>query len=114
MKDKGNKLFISGAILLLIGAILPFWGVRVFNFPVAPFVFSLGVLGVIAGRYLLPLTGDDFRMKRLRLQQLFSTGFLILSAFLMFIDDKRWVLSLLIAAVIDLIISFRAPSAKNE
>jgi hypothetical protein len=113
-KDKSSIIFITGATFLLIGAILPIFGFRIANYALAPFIFSLGVLGVVIGRYLQPIKGDDFRMKRLRIQQLFSTCFLVLSAYLMFIEDSRWVLPLLIAAVIDLVISFRVPTSKSE
>ena len=105
-----NKIFIAGAVLVLTGAILPIFNVRVDDILIAPFVFSLGVVGVLIGRYMQqPIKGEDFRVKRLRFQQIIGSCLLVASAYLMFIEDKRWVVALLIAAVIDLIIIYRMP-----
>ncbi len=105
-----NKIFITGAILVLIGAILPIFQVRIFEIQIAPFVFSLGVIGVLAGRYMQqPVKDDEIRIKRLRFQQFISSFALVASAYLMFMQDKRWVLALFVAAMIDLIISYRMP-----
>ena len=104
-----NKIFIAGAVLVLTGAVLPIFNVRVDDILIAPFVFSLGVVGVLIGRYMQPIKGEDFRVKRLRFQQLIGSCLLVASAYLMFIEDKRWVVALLIAAVIDLIIIYRMP-----
>ena len=104
-----NKIFIAGAILVLTGAILPIFQIRMDGILIAPFVFSLGVVAVLIVRYMQPIKGEDFRIKRLRFQQFLSSCLLVVSAFLMFIEDKRWVLALFIAAVVDLIIIFRMP-----
>ncbi len=107
-----NKIFIIGAILVLIGAILPIFQIRIEGMLIAPFVLSLGVVGVLTGRYMQPIQGDDIRIKRIRIQQFISSCALVLSAYLMFIQDKRWVFALLTAAVIDLVISYRMPKEK--
>jgi len=107
-----NKIFITGATLVLIGAILPIFQIRLNDILIAPFIFSLGVVGVLTGRYMQPLQGDDFRIKRLRFQQFIGSCLFVASAVLMFIEDKRWVLTLLIAAVIDLVILYRMPKEK--
>ncbi len=107
-----NKIFIIGAILVLIGAILPIFQIRVDGMQIAPFVFSLGIVGVLVGRYMQPIQGNDFRMKRIRFRQFISSCALVTSAYLMFIEDKRWVLALFVAATIDLIISYRMPKEK--
>jgi len=109
-----NKIFAAGAILVLIGAILPIFQIRLNDILIAPFIFSLGVAGVLIGRYTQPIQGDDLRMKRLRFQQFISSCLLVVSAYFMFteVEDKKWVLTLLVAAVIDLIILFRMPKEK--
>jgi hypothetical protein len=107
-----NKIFIIGAILVLIGAILPIFQIRLNDILIAPFVFSLGVVGVLIGKYMQPIQGDDSRMKRFRFQQFIVSCLFVASAYLMFTEDKRWVLTLLIAAIIDLVILFRMPKEK--
>jgi len=107
-----NKIFIIGAVLVLIGAILPIFQIHVDGIQVAPFVLSLGVIGVLVGRYMQPIKGDDTRIKRLRFQQVVSSCALVASAYLMFVEDRRWVLALFVAATIDLIISYRMPKEK--
>ncbi|MDR1729615.1 MAG: hypothetical protein LBR52_03035 [Prevotellaceae bacterium] len=108
-----NKIFIIGATLVLIGAVLPIFQIRLDEIQVAPFVFSLGVAGVLVGRYIQPIRGDELRIKRLRFQQFISSFALAASACLMFIEDKRWVLALFVAAVIDLVISYRMPQKEK-
>jgi hypothetical protein len=107
-----NKIFITGAILVLIGAILPIFEIRLNDILIAPFVFSLGVAGVLIGKYMQPIQGDDLRMKRFRFQQFIGSCLFVASAYLMFTEDKRWVITLLVAAIIDLIILFRMPEKK--
>jgi len=107
-----NKIFIAGAVLVLTGAILPIFNISFNEIPIAPFVLSLGVFGVLTGRYMQPIQGNDYRIKRLRFQQFISTILFVISAYLMFINDKRWVLALFVAAVIDLIVLYRMPKEK--
>jgi len=107
-----NKIFIIGAILVLTGAILPLFEIRLNGILIAPFILSLGVVGVLIGKYMQPIQGDDFRVKRLRFQQFIGSCLFVAAAYLMFIEDKRWVLALLVAAVIDLIIIYRMPTEK--
>jgi hypothetical protein len=109
-----NKIFITGAILVLVGAILPIFEIRVNGILIAPFVFSLGVVGVLIGKYMQPIQGDDLRMKRFRFQQFIGSCLFVASAYLMFMEmeRRRWVVTLLIAAIIDLIILYRMPKEK--
>ncbi len=113
MKQAGSIIFIIGAILVLTGAVLPIFQIRLNDILIAPFIFSLGVAGVLAGRYMQPIKGEDFRIKRLRSQQFIGSCLLVGSAYLMFIGDKRWVVALLVAAVIDLVVLYRTPKGKN-
>ena len=106
-----NKIFFTGAILVLMGAILPIFQIRMNDMLIAPFIFSLGVAGVLIGRYMQPVQGDDFRMKRLRFQQFISSCLLIVSAYLMFTEDQKWALTLLVAAIIDLVVLYRMPNS---
>ena len=98
--------------MVLTGAILPIFQIRLNDMLIAPFVFSLGVAGILIGRYRQPIQGDDFRVKRLRFQQFISSCLFVASAYFMFTEDKKWVVTLLVAAVIDLVILFRMPEEK--
>ena len=114
MKKNGSKIFMVGAVLVLIGAVLTIPQFQINDISVAPFVFSLGVVGVLVGRYMQPMDGNDFRIKRLRFQQFIGSALLVVSACLMFVDDKRWVLSLLIAAMIELVVVLRMPRDSKQ
>ena len=110
MREKiGSKIFVTGAALILIGAILPFFKLSFNDIIIAPFVFSLGVVCFLTGRYMQPMSGDDFRMKRLRVQQFAGACLLIAASYLMFVGDKNWVICLFISAVIELVVTFRMP-----
>ena len=114
MKKTGSINFTGGAIFVLAGAILPMLQFRINNIPVAPFAFSLGVVGILVGRYMQNVSTNNFRIKRLRIQQFISSSLLIISAYLMFIDDRRWILSLFIAAVIELVVALRMPRISEK
>jgi len=109
-----NKIFITGAILVLTGAILPIFQIRLNDILIAPFIFSLGIVAVLVARYMQPFKGNDARIRRLRFQQVISSCLLVLSAYLMFIEDKKWVITLLVAAVIDLVVSYRMPPENSK
>ena len=104
-KEKiASVLFACSAAVLLLGAIL-------YNFTpvVAPFVFSVGVLGIIVARVLTAYSGNDFRMKRLYWILYVGTMMYIVTAYFMFMHNQNWVIALLISAVIELIVSLRIP-----
>ena len=114
MKEKiGNKIFIVGAILVLIGVIMHSFPLRIEGHLIALYLFSAGALGVIIGR-LTNFSKSDFRVRRLYFQQFISTCLLVFSAYLLFKEDDKWIITLLIAAVIDLIVIFRMPKEEEK
>lgn len=113
-----NAIFISGAVLMVVGAAI--WMIAR---SVAPWLFAVGALAFVAMQVQQRYEGDNFTIQRLRRIMLMSDVLLILSAALMFADDgnplgldhltwlnyvhNNWLILLLIAAVIQLYTVYR-------
>lgn len=113
-----NAIFISGAVLMLVGAAL-----GMFLRSVAPWIFAVGVLAFVAMQVQQRYEGENFTIQRLRRIMLMSDILLILAAALMFADygnpfgldhltwlnyiHNNWVAAVLIAALIQLYTVFR-------
>ena len=95
--------------MIITGAVLPAFQVQLNGVLVAPYVFSLGVVALLVGRYMQPVQGNDLRIKRLRFQQFIGACLLVASAYLMFVGDNKWVIALLLFAVIELVVLYRTP-----
>ena len=116
-----NAIFISGAILMLVGAAL-----GMFLRGVAPWIFAVGALAFVAMQVQQRYEGDNFTIQRLRRIMLMSDVLLIAVAALMFADygnpfgldqltwlnyiHNNWVVVLLIAAFIQLYTVYRIDS----
>jgi hypothetical protein len=106
-------VFVAGALLMVIGA-----GTSLLAWKGAPFVFAIGALAFTSMQFLQRYEGDNFVIRRLRKMMLLSDALFLLSALLMFtsmgnvfglshIDYityiyNKWVLTLLIAAMLQL------------
>lgn len=106
-------VFVAGALLMVIGA-----GTSLLAWKGAPFVFAIGALAFTSMQFLQRYEGDNFVICRLRKMMLLSDTLFLLSALLMFasmgnvfglshIDYityiyNKWVLTLLIAAILQL------------
>ena len=113
-----NAIFVSGAILMVVGAAI--W---MMYKSVAPWIFAIGALAFVAMQVQQRYEGDNFTIQRLRRIMLMSDVLLILTAALMFADDgnpfgldhltwlnyihNNWMVLLLLAAVIQLYTVFR-------
>ena len=118
MNSLQNAIFVSGAILMVVGAAI--W---MMNKSVAPWLFAIGALAFVAMQVQQRYEGDNFTIQRLRRIMLMSDVLLILTAALMFADDgnpfgldhltwlnyihNNWMVLLLLAAVIQLYTVFR-------
>lgn len=99
---------IVGALLLLIGAALMITG-----WPPAPYIYCIGALLFASMQMADRYEGDDFIVRRLRRQQLFSSLMLLVTGVLMFIERHNgWIVTLTIAALIQLYTAFRMPEKK--
>ena len=113
-----NAIFVSGAILMVVGAAI--WMIYK---SVAPWLLAIGALAFVAMQVQQRYEGDNFTIQRLRRIMLMSDILLILTAALMFADDgnpfgldhltwlnyihNNWMVLLLLAAVIQLYTVFR-------
>ena len=106
-------VFLAGALLMVIGA-----GASLLAWKGAPFVFAVGALAFASMQLLQRYEGNNFVIRRLRRMMILSDVLFLLSALLMFasmgnvfgishIDYityiyNKWVLTLLIAALLQL------------
>lgn len=116
-----NAIFISGAVLMVVGAAL-----GMFLRSVAPWIFAVGALMFVAMQVQQRYEGENFTIQRLRRIMLLSDVLLIIVAALMFADygnpfgldqltwlnyiHNNWVVVLLIAAFLQLYTVYRIDS----
>ena len=116
-----NAIFISGALLMVVGAAM-----GMFLRSVAPWIYAVGALMFVAMQMQQRYEGDNFTIQRLRRIMLLSDVLLILVAALMFADygnpfgldqltwlnyiHNNWVVVLLIAAFLQLYTVYRIDS----
>ena len=108
-----NIIFLVGALLMVVGA-----GISVLGWKLAPYVFAIGALAFTSMQFLQRYEGANFVIRRLRRMMLLSDFFFLLSALLMFASMgnvfgislvdyityiyNKWVITLLIAAILQL------------
>ena len=108
-----NAVFLVGALLMVVGA-----GASVLAWRWAPWVFALGVVGFTSMQFLQRYDGSSVVIRRLRRILLLSDVLFLVSALLMFASQRnvfglsyitymeyvynKWVMTLLIAAVLQL------------
>lgn len=100
-----STLMIIGALLLLAGAALMITG-----WTLAPYLFCVGALLFAAMQMTDRYEGQDITVKRLRRQQLIGSLMLLVTGVLMFVERHNgWIVTLTIAAVIQIYTAFRMP-----
>lgn len=100
-----STLMIIGALLLLAGAALMITG-----WTLAPYLFCVGALLFAAMQMTDRYEGQDITVKRLRRQQLIGSLMLLVTGVLMFVERHNgWIVTLTIAAFIQLYTAFRMP-----
>lgn len=102
-----DMLFGVAAFFILTGAVLNLSCPQY-----APYIYSVGVVVLVIVRIKLMYKGSDFRLKRLQNMQTIATLLYIPVAYFMFIQSEYWIVMLTVAAVIELVTSFRTPSKK--
>jgi len=111
-------IFLLGALLMVIGA-----GTSVLAWGSAPYVFSVGALGFASMQMLQRYEGANFVIRRLRRIQLLSDVLFLFSGLLMLANKgnffglshitymeyvyNKWVITLLIAAILQLYTTHR-------
>lgn len=97
-----------GALTLLVGAALMITG-----WSLASYVYCVGALLFAAMQMADRYEGDDFTVKRLRRQQLLGSIMLLVTGVMMFVERHNgWIVTLTIAAVLQLYAAFRMPEKK--
>ena len=108
-----NAIFLAGGLLMVIGA-----GASLLAWVLAPYVFAVGALCFVSMQMLQRYEGQNITIRRLRRIMLLSDVMFLVSAVLMFagqgnvfgIDHltyiqyvyNKWVVTLLIAAILQL------------
>ena len=111
MKQLIPALFVVGAVMLLIGA-----AVYVTGWQLSPYIYTVGATFVALAQINSPSqykTPDAIR--RLRRQQIFGALLLVLTgAFMFFTRGNEWIVSLTIAAILELYTSIRIPQEEAK
>ena len=113
-----NTIFLVGGLLMVIGA-----GSSLLMWRWAPYLFAVGALGFASMQMLQRYEGKNVTMRRLRRMMLISDVLFLLAALLMFASQgnvfglshityvqyiyNKWVVVLLIAAILQLYSSHR-------
>ena len=106
-------IFLVGALLMVVGA-----GASVLAWKLAPYVFAVGAIAFTSMQLLQRYEGTNFVIRRLRRMSILSDFLFLISALLMFANMgnvfglsqidyityiyNKWVLTLLIAAILQL------------
>jgi len=111
MKKYQSLIFAIGAALLLIGA-----ASYITRWNLSPYIYTVGAVAVAVVQFLTPYEGKDLVLKRLYRQQIFGAVFLVITGVLMFTlpHGNEWMLTLTIAAVLELYTAFRMPQAEGN
>lgn len=107
-----NITFAISALMVVIGAAIQILGATIFGFPLSSLLIFIGGTIILFCRKFHEMP-DDFRLKRLKMQNFVSSVLIMLSSYLIFIGDKRWVFALLVAAVIEMVVVLRTPDEKQ-
>lgn len=116
-----TTIFLVGALLMVIGA-----GTSLLKWAAAPYLYALGAVGFASMQMLQRYDGSNFTIRRLRRIMLLSDVLFLVSAVLMFAGQQnifgldhltylqyvynKWVVTLLIAAILQLYSTHRIGS----
>ena len=96
--------------MLLIGA-----AVYVTGWPLSPYIYTIGATFVALAQINSPSKHKTPTIKRLRRQQIFGALLLVLTgAFMFFTHSNEWIVSLTIAAILELYTSVRIPQEEAK
>ena len=100
-----------GGLLVLSGAAFQF-----FDFDFAKYVFAAGtlILIVVQSIYLMQAKHKNVRIQRIVRMMFFATLLLGIGVYLMFILDDRWVIMVLIYALVSVFLAWRSGGAKEN
>ncbi|MDR1543972.1 MAG: hypothetical protein LBS50_06115 [Prevotellaceae bacterium] len=99
--------FFCGYFLIIIGALLCMLNINFGLEKTGFWIFCAGALLNIIFRFLLLPRSENKRIRRLNNQQFLIVILLVITGYLMWIENNAWVISLLVCAVVEFWISFR-------
>lgn len=103
-------LFMVGAVMVLVGA-----AVYITGWELAPYVYSVGATLVALAQINTPVRGGSPVLRRLKRQQVFGALILVLTgAFMIFTHGNEWMVSLTIAAILELYTAYRIPQEEEK
>lgn len=98
MADKFKTyLFYICAILLIVSAAL-----YIVDDKYVPYIYAVSGAGVAVAYLTNPYRGDNFRLKRLNIQQAIAAILLPVSSYLMFQGQNEWFAVLFVSAILQL------------
>lgn len=110
MKQLIPALFTVGAVMVLAGA-----AVYITGWQLAPYIYTVGATLVALAQINSPSKSQAPNVKRLRRQQIFAALLLVLTgAFMLFTHGNEWIVSLTVAAVIELYTSICIPQEEAK
>ena len=97
---------VVGAVLLLVGAML-----HITCWELSPYLYTIGAVLFAYVQVMSRYEGKNLIIRRLRRQQILGAVLLVFAGVLMFVTKhNEWVLSLTIAAILELYTAYRIPS----
>ena len=110
MKQLISALHIAGAVMLLVGA-----AVYITQWEPAPYLYTIGATLVALAQFNTPLPPQTPVLKRLRRQQLLGALLLVVTGgFVLYTHGNEWIVSLTVAAILQLYTAFRIPQVLEE
>lgn len=100
-----KTVHLVGGMLTLTGALLYF-----FELGIARYLFAFGVIALIGVQvvYLVQTKQENVRTQRMMRLMLVAVLLLGFGAYLMFVNDERWVILMLIYVLISVFLALRA------
>jgi hypothetical protein len=110
MKHLISALFVTGAVLLLTGAMT-----YITRWAFSPYFYMIGACMVAIAQIYTPRKWDSVVLKRLYRQQIAGGIALVVSGTLMFLTHgNEWIACMMIAAVLELYTSIRIPQEEKK
>ncbi|ERI86198.1 hypothetical protein HMPREF1981_01018 [Bacteroides pyogenes F0041] len=110
MKQLIPALFAAGAVMILVGA-----ASYITRWSYSPYIYTIGAGCFALAQLNTPVKGKSGTLRRLRIQQIFGALALLLTGvFMFFTRGNEWIVSLTIAAILQLYTAFRIPQEEEK
>ena len=97
---KNYLLYLFGTLLILAAVLY------ITRWSFVPYLYGIACVGTAAVFLFSPYKGDNFRLKRLNIQQAIAALMLPVSAYFMFRNQNEWIVCLLVSAVLQTYVIF--------